>query len=81
MDEPSLHDLLERATVPEPPIGPIAQNALHAGLTLRRRRRGNYAAGAAAAIIVACAVVLAATGVAGRLGGRHRAGEAARFTS
>ncbi len=65
MDEPSLHDLLERATVPEPPIGPIAQNALHAGLTLRRRRRGNYAAGAAAAIIVACAVVLAATGVAG----------------
>jgi DNA-binding beta-propeller fold protein YncE len=66
MDETPLRDLLERATVPEPPIGPVAQNALRAGLTLRRRRRTRYAAAGAATIVVACAAALAVTGTTGR---------------
>lgn len=66
MDETSLRDLLERATVPEPPIGPVAQNALRAGLTLRRRRRTRYAAAGAATIAVACAAALTVAGTTGR---------------
>jgi hypothetical protein len=61
MDDASLSDLLARATVPEPPIGPVAQNALREGLRLRRRRRTQYAAGCAAAVAVACAATLAVT--------------------
>jgi DNA-binding beta-propeller fold protein YncE len=65
MDEPSLHDLLERATVPEPPIGPVAQNALRAGLRLRRRRHAWYTA-TGATVAVACAAALAVTATTAR---------------
>ena len=56
MDESALRELLDRATESEPPIGPVACNAIRAGLRLRRRRR---AAGAGA--FSAVAVVLAGT--------------------
>jgi DNA-binding beta-propeller fold protein YncE len=55
-----VRDLLERAIVPEPPIGPLAQNAVRAGLRLRRRRRIQGIAGAA---IVVCAAAIAVTGM------------------
>ena len=38
MDPQSLRDLLDGALDGEPPIGPVAQNALTAGIRLRRRR-------------------------------------------
>jgi len=38
MDDKSVHDLLDRALAGEPPIGPVAQNALAVGIGLRRRR-------------------------------------------
>lgn len=56
-----VRDLLERATVPEPPIGPITQNALRAGIRLRRRRVQGIAA--AAAVICAAAFVVTETTV------------------
>ena len=58
MEEESLHALLEGALAGEPPIGPVARNALRAGLRLRRRRR----AGAGTCAVVA-AVALAVPGV------------------
>jgi DNA-binding beta-propeller fold protein YncE len=64
-----VRELLERTTVPEPPIGPIAQNAIRAGLRLRRRRRIVQAtATGAAAVAIVCVAALAAAGVIG-----HRA--------
>jgi hypothetical protein len=39
MDDQSLRDLLDGALAGEPPIGPVAQNALTAGIRLRRRHR------------------------------------------
>lgn len=39
MDESTIRALLDRATESEPPIGPVARNALRAGRQLRRRRR------------------------------------------
>jgi DNA-binding beta-propeller fold protein YncE len=63
MDEPWLHDLLDRATVSEPAIGPLALNALRAGIRRRRRRRaqGTVACVAAAALIGTAAVAAART--------------------
>jgi DNA-binding beta-propeller fold protein YncE len=62
MDETRLvRDLLERAIIPEPPIGPMAHNALRGGIR-RRRRRAQRTAAAAAAAAVVCAVALAVTG-------------------
>ena len=63
MDEPWLHDLLDRATVSEPPIGPLAVNALRAGIRRRRRRRaqGTVACVAVAALIGTAAVAAART--------------------
>ena len=60
MDETSLRDLLERATASEPPIGPIARNALAAGLKIRRRRRLQATVGGVSAAAVAVAVVVTA---------------------
>jgi hypothetical protein len=59
MDETALRQLLDRALEGEPPLRPIAQNSLRAGIKLRRRR----AAGAAAATVIAaaCAVIIPAT--------------------
>ncbi|HTZ30500.1 MAG TPA: YncE family protein [Streptosporangiaceae bacterium] len=63
MDEPWLHDLLDRATVSEPPIGALALNALRAGIRQRRRRRaqGTVACVAAIALIGTAAVAAART--------------------
>ncbi len=63
MDEPWLHDLLDRATVSEPAIGPLAHNALRAGIRRRRRRRaqGTVACVAAAALIGTAAVAASRT--------------------
>lgn len=65
MDEQWLHDLLDRATTDEPPIGPLPVNALRTGIKRRRRRlaQGSVACVAAAALIGTAAV--AATRTAG----------------
>jgi DNA-binding beta-propeller fold protein YncE len=65
MDDPWLRDLLDRATAGEPPIGPLAVNALREGTKRRRRRRaqGTVACVAAAALIGTAAI--AATGTPG----------------
>ena len=52
MDDKSLHDLLNGALAGEPPLGPVAQNALAAGIRLRRSRRIRAAAAATAAAAV-----------------------------
>ena len=71
MNDAPLRDLLSAALAGEPPIGPVAQNSLRAGLRLRRRRRGLTAAGTAA--VVAASVVPAGTGALGDLlGGAGR---------
>jgi DNA-binding beta-propeller fold protein YncE len=66
MDENSLRDLLERATVPEPPIGQMAQNALRAGIRLRHRRRLQGTAACAAAVVMIFAAAVAVAGAVGR---------------
>jgi len=58
MDETSLRELLERALVPEPPIGPVVDNSLRAGIKLRRRLRLRAAAGVAASESFADVVAL-----------------------
>jgi len=56
MDDTWARELVERATALEPPMGPIARNALRAGLRLRRRRRAQGAAVTTVAILAAGAV-------------------------
>jgi hypothetical protein len=65
MDETSLRALLERALAPEPPIGPVANNSLRAGIKLRRRRRMRAAAGGAAVIAVIAIGIPVVTGALG----------------
>jgi YVTN family beta-propeller protein len=65
MDETSLRGLLESALGDEPPIGPVARNALRAGIKLRRRARMRRAAGGTAVVIAMAAVIPAATGALG----------------
>ena len=62
MEEAALREMLERATAVEPPIGPVARNAVRAGVKRRRRRR---VAGAAAVLAVAAAVFLTVPAVTG----------------
>jgi len=65
MDETALRKLLDSALDGEPPLGPVAQNSLRAGIKLRRRRRIRSAAGsvaAAAAIAVAIPAGIRAIG-------------------
>ena len=71
MDETSLRALLERALVPEPPIGPVADNSLRAGINLRRRRRMRAAAGGAAAIAVIAVAIPVVTGALGGTAARR----------
>ncbi len=63
MDESWLRDLLDRATTGEPPMRPLAINALRTGIKRRRRRRaqGAVACVAAAALIGTAAVAAART--------------------
>jgi hypothetical protein len=56
MDDTWARELVERATAFEPPMGPIARNALRAGLRLRRRRRAQGAAVTAVAVLAVGAV-------------------------
>ena len=65
MDETSLRELLERALVPEPPIGPVADNSLRAGIKMRRRRRMRAAAGVVASAAVIAVVIPVVTGALG----------------
>ena len=67
MNEPYLNGtalrvMLERATADEPFIGPVAQNALIAGLKRRRRRRASGIVACAAAVAAVSVIVPALTG-------------------
>jgi YVTN family beta-propeller protein len=64
MDETTLRRLLDSALVHEPPMGPVAQNALRAGIKLRRRRR---IVGAARGVAVAAAIAVAIPAVTRQL--------------
>lgn len=70
MDELSLRELLEHATSPEPPLGPIVSNSLRAGRTLRRRRRVTGAASLSAVAVVVVSTVPALTSGAGHKVGK-----------
>jgi hypothetical protein len=61
MDETTLRELLGSALAGEPPIGPVAQNALRAGIKRRRRVRG--AAGGVASILLVAGVAGTALGL------------------
>jgi hypothetical protein len=77
MDETSLHKLLDSALAGRPPMGPVAHNALRAGLKLRRRRRIQGAAGGAAALAIIAAAIPATIGILGHTPGPaagHRPG-------
>jgi hypothetical protein len=69
MDETSLHKLLDSALAGRPPMGPVAHNALRAGLKLRRRRRIQGAAGGAAAAAIIAAALPATIGILGHTSG------------
>ena len=62
MDETALRTLLDSALDSEPPLGPIAQNSLRAGIKLRRRRRVRAAAGSVAAAAAIAIAIPAAIG-------------------
>jgi DNA-binding beta-propeller fold protein YncE len=65
MDETSVRGLLETALGQEPPVKPVARDALRAGIRMRRRVRIQRVAGAAAAVVVVTAVIPAVTGAFG----------------
>jgi hypothetical protein len=69
MDETSLRKLLDSALVGRPPMGPVARNALRAGLKLRRRRRIQGAAGGAAAAAIIAVAIPATIGIVGHTPG------------
>jgi hypothetical protein len=69
MDETSLHKLLDSALAGRPPMGPVAHNALRAGLKVRRRRRIRGAAGGAAAAAVIAITIPATIGIIGHTPG------------
>jgi hypothetical protein len=60
--ETALREMLERATASEPPMGPMAQNALLAGIRRRRRRQAGAAAVCAAVVTAIAVTVPAVTG-------------------
>src|SRR5215468_7129299 len=65
MDEPSLRELLQRVTEPEPPIGQLVGTSLRAGVRLRRRRLGLSSAVAGAAVVAIGVVTATLTSPAG----------------
>jgi len=66
MDDKPLHDLLEGTLAGEPPIGPLGQNSLAAGIRLRRRRRIRAAATTTAAAAVIAVAIPAGLGAFGQ---------------
>jgi hypothetical protein len=60
MDETTLRTLLDSALADEPPIGPVADNALRAGIRLRRRRVLSVAGSVAVAVAIAVVIPAAA---------------------
>jgi S1-C subfamily serine protease len=60
MDETTLRTLLDSALVDEPPIGPVADRALRAGIKARRRRVLTAAGSMAAAAAIAVAIPVVA---------------------
>ena len=73
MNETSLRELFERVTETEPPIGPVVQRGIRAGIRLRRRRRMQNALAGLAAVAVVAAAVAAATSIRGSLGAQTAA--------
>ena len=69
MDETSLRRLLDSALAGRPAMGPVARNALRAGLKLRRRRRIRGAAGGAAAVAIIAVAIPATIGILGHTPG------------
>ena len=65
MDETRLHGLLTDALADEPPIGPVAQHALHQGRRIRRQRRILAAGGTGAALAAVGLIVTAVIPAAG----------------
>jgi len=65
MDEATLRRLMDSALAGEPPIGPGADNALRAGIRLRRRRR---VLGVTGSMAVAAAIAVVIPAVTGPLG-------------
>ena len=72
MDETTLRTLLDSALADEPPIGPGADNALRAGIKLRRRRR---VLTAALGVAVTVAIAVAIPVVTGPLGAPPTSGQ------
>jgi len=66
MDEAALRKLLDSAVTSEPPIRPVGDKVLRAGIRLRRRRRAALAAIPVLAAATVTAVALATAGVPGR---------------
>src|SRR5215468_4462901 len=80
MDETTLRRLLEESVAQEPPMGPVAENSLRAGIRLRRRRVMWVAGGVAAAAAVAVAIPVV-TGPLGAppAGRQHGTGQVAVY--
>jgi hypothetical protein len=77
MDETSLRRLLDSALAGRPPMGPVAHNALRAGIKLRRRRRIQGAASGVAAAAIIAVTIPATIGILGPTPGPaagHQAG-------
>jgi hypothetical protein len=66
MDETALRKLLDSAVTGEPPIGPVGDKVLRAGVRLRRRRRAALAAISVLAAATVTAVALATAAAPGR---------------
>ena len=66
MDETALRKLLDSAVTSEPPIRPVGDKVLRAGIRLRRRRRAALAAIPVLAAATVTAVVLATAAAPGR---------------
>ena len=75
MDETRLRRLLTSALAGEPPVEPVAQNVLRAGIKQRRRR----VLGAAGGVAAVAAITVAVPAVTGSLG-THPAGTAGQLT-
>ena len=75
MDETTLRTLMDGALAGEPPLGPVADNALRAGIKTRRRRVFSGACSMAAAAALAVAIpVVAGPLVAPPASRQHQAG-------